>query len=58
MIKVIDCSDDYNVKIKLDIYSKISDCLDGQIRAIATFPQKNTIAVGLICGEIYEISFK
>jgi WD40 repeat protein len=56
--RLVFLDEDYKVKINFDIYSLIPYCLDGHIRAITTNPAKKTIALGLICGEIYELSYK
>lgn len=50
--------EDYNIKMSFDIYSLIPYCLDGQIRAITSCVGKKAIALGLICGEIYELTYR
>lgn len=50
--------EEYKVKMNFDIYSKIPNCLDGQIRAIASKHDQKSFAIGLISGEIYEITYK
>jgi WD40 repeat protein len=56
--RLVFLDEDYKIKMNFDIYSIVPYCLDGQIRAIAVNPMKKTIALGLICGEIYELTYK
>jgi hypothetical protein len=49
---------DFKLIGSFDFYGVVPDCLDGHIRSIAFNEDKKRMAIGLLCGEIYEMNMK